>query len=129
MGGRFKAWCGCACNSNVLKLTNCLSLILSLHPPSLFATLPFSLPLCLLHSSGKRVNFAARSVISPDPYIATGDVGVPLRFAKKLTFPEPVTAYNEEAMRQAVIAGPFAHPGANWVQDEFGRKRDLARYI
>ena len=45
---------------------------------------------------GKRVNFAARSVISPDPYIDTGDVGVPLRFAMRLTYPEPVTAWNVE---------------------------------
>ena len=27
---------------------------------------------------GKRVNFAARSVIAPDPYIDTDEVGVPL---------------------------------------------------
>ena len=26
---------------------------------------------------GKRVNFAARSVISPDPYINTDQIGVP----------------------------------------------------
>ena len=37
------------------------------------------------HMMGKRVNFAARSVISPDPYIGTGDIGVPLHFAKTLT--------------------------------------------
>ena len=29
------------------------------------------------HMMGKRVNFAARSVISPDPYIATNEIGVP----------------------------------------------------
>jgi hypothetical protein len=39
---------------------------------------------------GKRVNFAARSVISPDPYISAGEIGVPPYFAKRLSFPEQV---------------------------------------
>lgn len=39
---------------------------------------------------GKRVNFAARSVISPDINLATSEVGIPDIFAKNLTFPEPV---------------------------------------
>ena len=30
-----------------------------------------------MHMMGKRVNFAARSVISPDPFIHTKEVGVP----------------------------------------------------
>jgi DNA-directed RNA polymerase I subunit RPA1 len=42
---------------------------------------------------GKRVNYAARSVISPDPFIGTDQIGVPLRFAKKLTYPEPVVRW------------------------------------
>jgi DNA-directed RNA polymerase I subunit RPA1 len=76
---------------------------------------------------GKRVNFACRSVISPDPYIDTHEVGLPLRFAKKLTFPEPVTPFNFDSLRQAVVNGPDVHPGANYVEDEFGMKVDLAR--
>jgi DNA-directed RNA polymerase I subunit RPA1 len=40
---------------------------------------------------GKRVNFGARSVISPDPYITTDQIGVPIFMAKKLTFPESVS--------------------------------------
>lgn len=43
---------------------------------------------------GKRVNFAARSVISPDPNLRTCELGVPVFMAKKLTFPEPVNEYN-----------------------------------
>ena len=43
---------------------------------------------------GKRVNFAARSVISPDPYLASGEIGVPPYFAKRLSFPERVTPWN-----------------------------------
>ena len=43
---------------------------------------------------GKRVNFAARSVISPDPYLAAGEIGVPPYFAIRLSFPERVTPWN-----------------------------------
>lgn len=55
---------------------------------------------------GKRVNFAARSVISPDPNIETNEIGVPPVFAKKLTFPEPVTNHNFYDMKEAVLNGP-----------------------
>src|SRR5699024_5897410 len=55
---------------------------------------------------GKRVNFAARSVISPDPNIETNEIGVPLVFAKKLTYPEPVTNHNFWELKQTVINGP-----------------------
>lgn len=36
---------------------------------------------------GKRVNFAARSVISPDPFIGAGEIGVPPYFATRLSYP------------------------------------------
>ena len=48
---------------------------------------------------GKRVNYAARSVISPDPNLNTNEVGVPLFMAKKLTFPENVNEYNVNKLR------------------------------
>jgi DNA-directed RNA polymerase I subunit RPA1 len=74
---------------------------------------------------GKRVNFAARSVISPDPYISGGEIGVPPYFAKKLNFPERVTAHNVEEMRRLVINGPHVHPGAVAIEDEYGRLVNL----
>lgn len=37
---------------------------------------------------GKRVNYACRSVISPDPYIAVNEIGIPPYFATRLTYPE-----------------------------------------
>lgn len=46
---------------------------------------------------GKRVNFAARSVISPDPYLGSGEIGVPPYFAVRLSIPERVTARNVQA--------------------------------
>jgi len=55
---------------------------------------------------GKRVNYAARSVISPDPNLSTNEVGVPLFIATELTFPEPVNEYNVEFLRKLIINGP-----------------------
>lgn len=39
---------------------------------------------------GKRVNYAARTVLAPDALIGTNEVGVPLEFAMKLSIPEKV---------------------------------------
>lgn len=70
---------------------------------------------------GKRVNFAARSVISPDPNIETNEIGVPPVFAKKLTYPEPVTSHNFKDMQQAVINGCEIWPGAAAIENENGQ--------
>ena len=72
------------------------------------------------HMMGKRVNYSARTVISPDPNLDTGEIGVPMVFARKLTYPEPVTRYNFASLRQAVINGPSCHPGATHIQREDG---------
>ncbi|CAI9105275.1 OLC1v1004165C3 [Oldenlandia corymbosa var. corymbosa] len=61
---------------------------------------------------GKRVNFAARSVISPDPYLGVNEIGIPPYFALKLTYPEKVTSWNLAKLRKAIINGPDIHPGA-----------------
>ena len=48
-------------------------------------------------------------------------------FAKKLTYPEPVTQLNIAEMRQLVINGPKVHPGAAIVQNEDGTQISLDR--
>ncbi|KAF9193699.1 hypothetical protein BGZ51_002363 [Haplosporangium sp. Z 767] len=78
------------------------------------------------HMMGKRVNYAARSVISPDVNIETNEIGIPPVFATKLTYPEPVTHYNVKEMRRAVINGPSKWPGAAYVQHEDGALSSLA---
>ncbi|MEM1526236.1 MAG: DNA-directed RNA polymerase subunit A' [Ignisphaera sp.] len=78
--------------------------------------------------SGKRVDFSARTVISPDPYISVNEVGVPVEVAMKLTIPEKVTESNIEELRRCVINGPFKWPGANYVVTPDGRRIDL-RYV
>lgn len=70
---------------------------------------------------GKRVDFACRSVISPDPYVGTNEIGIPLVFAKKLTYPVPVSLSNVEEMRKLVVRGPKNYPGALWVEEGGGR--------
>ena len=78
--------------------------------------------------SGKRVDFSARTVISPDPNLSINEVGVPIHVAKILTVPERVTKWNIERLRQAVINGPETWPGANYVIRPDGRRIDL-RYV
>lgn len=78
-----------------------------------------------MNMMGKRVNFAARSVISPDPNIETNEIGVPLVFAKKLTYPEPVTSHNFEEMSRAVINGWDTYPGAAAIENEKGMVMSL----
>ncbi|KAK3191831.1 hypothetical protein K4F52_002257 [Lecanicillium sp. MT-2017a] len=74
-----------------------------------------------MNMMGKRVNYAARSVISPDPNIETNEIGVPPVFAKKLTYPEPVTSHNFRDMQQAVINGVDKWPGAFAIENENGQ--------
>ncbi|KAK6149178.1 hypothetical protein DH2020_016703 [Rehmannia glutinosa] len=66
---------------------------------------------------GKRVNFACRSVISPDPYLSVNEIGIPPYFALRLTYPERVTPWNVGKLRGAVINGPEIHPGATTYVD------------
>lgn len=68
--------------------------------------------------SGKRVDFSARTVISPDPNLMIHQVGVPDRVAKILTFPERVNSANIQKLRQMIRNGTDVHPGANYVQQK-----------
>lgn len=65
--------------------------------------------------SGKRVNFSARTVISPDPNISINEVGVPKMIATEVTVPVYVTKWNIEQMKEHIQTGPKEHPGANYV--------------
>ncbi|XP_061901289.1 DNA-directed RNA polymerase I subunit RPA1 [Entelurus aequoreus] len=78
------------------------------------------------HMMGKRVDYAARSVICPDMYIGTNEIGIPMVFATKLTYPQPVTPWNVKELRQAVLNGPNVHPGATFVISEDSRRTILS---
>jgi DNA-directed RNA polymerase subunit A' len=65
--------------------------------------------------SGKRVNFSARTVISPDPNLSINDVGVPMDIAMELSVPLVVNDRNKEIIKAYVRRGPNRHPGVNYV--------------
>jgi len=64
---------------------------------------------------GKRVDFSARSVITPDANIELDELGVPLEIAVNLTFPEIVSVYNRDRLMGYIRNGPDKHPGAKTV--------------
>jgi len=65
---------------------------------------------------GKRVDFSARSVITPDPFISIDELGVPRNIAKNLTFPEKVTKYNIDKLKSYILNGYDNWPGAKSVK-------------
>lgn len=72
--------------------------------------------------SGKRVNFSARTVISPDPNISINEVGVPEMIAKEVTVPIHVNDWNIDEIKEHINNGSNVHPGANYVIRLDGRK-------
>lgn len=79
--------------------------------------------------SGKRVNFSARTVISPDPMLSINEVGIPIEAARELTVPVYVNEHNIDNMRALVAGGtePFDEfgeyvAGANYVIRSDGRR-------
>ena len=72
--------------------------------------------------SGKRVDFSARTVISPDPNLDISEVGVPLHVAMRLSMPEKVTVWNLDEMRELVTNGPEEYPGALYVMRPDGKR-------
>lgn len=64
---------------------------------------------------GKRVDFSARTVISPDPNLRVDEVAVPELVAKNMTYPERVTVHNFDMLRNAIANGTDVWPGANFV--------------
>lgn len=63
----------------------------------------------------KRVDFSARTVITSDPTIDINQLGVPIKIAMNLTFPEVVTIGNIEYLTKLVRNGREVYPGANYV--------------
>lgn len=74
---------------------------------------------------GKRVEFSARSVITPDPNLSIGELGVPVEIATNLTFPERVTQYNRDKLYKLVQNGADVYPGAKTIVRADGRMISL----
>lgn len=75
--------------------------------------------------AGKRTDFSARTVISPDPFIDLNEVGVPKRMAMNLTIPERVTKWNKEYLIKFIENGPKKYPGANYVIKPDGKRKAI----
>ena len=75
--------------------------------------------------AGKRTNFSARTVISPDPMLELYEVGVPSIIATKLTVPERANSWNMEYLKQFVEKGPDKYPGANYIIRPDGKKKKI----
>ena len=75
--------------------------------------------------AGKRTNFSARTVISPDPMLELFEVGVPFVIATKLTVPERVNDWNMQYLKQFVEKGPEKYPGANYIIRPDGKKKKI----
>ena len=74
---------------------------------------------------GKRVEFSARSVITPDPNLSVGEIGVPLEIAMNLTSPDRVTPYNVDKLYKLVQNGADKWPGAKTIVRADGRMISL----
>lgn len=69
---------------------------------------------------GKRVDFSARSVITPDPNVGIQELGVPIKIAKNITYPQPVNAKNIKFLTKLIQNGPDVYPGAKILEKKNG---------
>jgi len=75
--------------------------------------------------AGKRTDFSARTVISPDPFIELNEVGVPQSMAMSLTIPEKVTEWNIEYLKKFIENGQKKYPGANYILKPDGKRKTI----
>ena len=77
---------------------------------------------------GKRVDFSARSVITPDANISIKELGIPLKIAINMTYPERVNKRNILFLKKLVVNGPEVFPGAKILEKRTGENISL-RYV
>ncbi len=75
--------------------------------------------------AGKRTDFSARTVISPDPLIELNEVGVPISMSMNLTVPEKATEWNIEYLKTYIQSGPKKYPGANYIIKPDGKRKAI----
>jgi DNA-directed RNA polymerase subunit A' len=81
---------------------------------------------------GKRVNFSARTVISPDPRISINEVGVPERVSDELTIPEYMTSLNVKYIKdlfKADMINYVIRPDGRRIKVTIENKRDILTNI
>jgi len=77
---------------------------------------------------GKRVDFSARSVITPDANLGIRELGVPKKIAMNITFPTCVNDRNKSFLTKLVQNGPSKYPGANVLDRKSGESISL-KYV
>ena len=77
---------------------------------------------------GKRVDYSARTVVSPAPTYDIHEVGVPQIIAQQLTYPERVNLLNIHDLTRRVRNGPLHPEGAAAVIHSDGTLIDLTLY-
>jgi len=75
--------------------------------------------------AGKRVNYSARTVVSPDPAISINEVGVPFEIARIVTVCETVNDINMERLKKLIEKGE-EYPGANYVLRTDGKRKKIS---
>jgi DNA-directed RNA polymerase subunit A' len=73
--------------------------------------------------AGKRVNYSARTVISPDLNMNLNEVGVPFEVARILTVAERVTSINLKRMKELVTK--VEYPAANYIIRPDGKRKRI----
>jgi DNA-directed RNA polymerase II subunit RPB1 len=74
---------------------------------------------------GKRVDFSARSVITPDPNLSIRELGIPIKIAKNITRPVVVNDMNKKFILKLIQNGPDVHPGAKILEKKSGENISL----
>lgn len=74
---------------------------------------------------GKRVDFSARDVITPDPNLSINEVGIPESIAMNLTYKVYVTKKNIDWCYTLLRNGPYKYPGANFIVKTINGKREV----
>jgi DNA-directed RNA polymerase subunit B len=74
--------------------------------------------------TGKRVNFSARTVISPDPCISINEVGIPMVIAKELTIPVTVNENNIDEIKEMIERSPM-WPSVNYIVRPDGKRKKV----
>jgi DNA-directed RNA polymerase subunit A' len=77
--------------------------------------------------AGKRVNFSARTVISPDPNLKINEIGIPFEVAKILTVAERVNSLNIGRLRKLILSEVY--PGVNYVIRPDGRRKRVTKEL
>ncbi len=73
---------------------------------------------------GKRVNYSARTVISPDPMLDINEVGIPRFVAEELTLPVVVNERNIKKIKELIARCP-EWPTVNYVNRPDGRRKKV----